>query len=91
MLEPSVWVNYSSGGIFDATLALKLEGSESFVAGLAYSTNNTISLQVGGIINNPFQTYGELRFGLLAGYNVGTFGQFRDLGYEFYLGYRYEL
>lgn len=91
VLEPSLWVNYSQGGIADATIGLKLEGSESFIAGLAYSTNNTLSLQVGGIIINPFQTYGDLRFGLLAGYNVGTFGQFRDLGYEFYLGYRYEL
>lgn len=88
VIEPSVWANYSAGGVFDATLALKLEGSESFVAGLAYTTNNTISLQVGGIIINAFKTYGDLRFGLLAGYNVGTFGEFRDLGYEFYLGYR---
>lgn len=91
VLEPSIWVNFSDGGVFNSVFGLKLEGSESFVAGFSYSTNNTIAFQVGGIIINALKTYGDLRFGVLAAYNVGTFGQFRDLGYEFYLGYRYQL
>lgn len=88
-MEPSAWVNYAGQNLLDYNLGIKIEAPESFWAGLAYSNNQTLALQVGAILAKNFPEESSLRIGVLGTYNIGTFGQFRGLGYEFGVVYRY--
>lgn len=90
-IEPSLWVNYSSVNVINAHLNIKMEKHEAFWAGLTYVTNHTIAIQAGLITTKGFAREGSLRIGTMGSYNIGSFGQFRGLGYEAYVAYRFEL
>lgn len=91
LIEPSAWINYASVNVLDAHLSVKMEKHEAFWAGLTYSTNHTIAIQAGLITTKGFAKDGSLRIGTMGSYNIGSFGQFRGLGYEAYVAYRFEL
>lgn len=91
LLEPSIWVNYSVVNRLNVNLSFRIEQFDSFWAGLTYTTNQTLAVQVGSVFNKGFVKDGSLRVGLLGSYNIGTFGQARGLGFECYLAYRFEL
>ncbi|MFT4759685.1 MAG: type IX secretion system PorP/SprF family membrane protein [Paraglaciecola sp.] len=88
-LEPSVWVNYAQDNIYNFNMALRMEKYESFNAGLIYSSNQTLGLQLGMSIKNDMLKDGVLRVGLLGHYNIGKTGGYQGLGYEFVIGYRF--
>lgn len=90
-IQPSAWVNYSAPNIIEANLNVKLEQQEVFWAGLNYSTTQTIALQAGVILNNDFTRDGTMRIGTSGSFNMGQFGKFRGMGFEFYLAYQFEL
>lgn len=90
-IQPSVWVNYAYQNLVDINLNIKMEVPDSFWAGLNYSTNQTVALQLGYIVSDGFAKDGTMRIGVLGSYNIGSFGQFRGLGYEFYVAYRFEV
>lgn len=90
-VQPSVWVNYSAPNIFDVNLAVKLEWEEAFWAGVNFSSTQTVAVQGGFIVRNDFTKDGTLRIGTLSTFNIGQFGKFRGLGFEFYLAYRFDL
>ncbi|PHN07412.1 PorP/SprF family type IX secretion system membrane protein [Flavilitoribacter nigricans] len=90
-IQPSAWVNYSAPNIVEANLNFKLEQQEAFWAGLNYSTTQTIGLQAGVILNNDFTRDGTMRIGTAGTFNVGQFGKFRGMGFEFYLAYQFEM
>ncbi len=87
--EPSVWVNYSSANIADANLSLKMEKQEAFWAALTYNTNQTLFVQLGYIVVKGMPKDAALRIGALGSYNIGTFGDARGVGYEFYAAWRF--
>ena len=88
-LEPSVWVNYAQDNIYNFNMALRMEKYESFNAGLIYSSNQTLGLQLGMSIKNDLLKDGVLRVGVLGNYNIGKVGGYQGLGYEFVVGYRF--
>ena len=90
-IEPTAWVNYASVNVLNAHLSVKMEKHESFWAGLTYTTNHTIAIQAGWITVKGFAKDGSLRIGTMGSFNIGSFGQFRGLGYEAYVAYRFEL
>ncbi|GJM33132.1 MAG: hypothetical protein DHS20C18_21330 [Saprospiraceae bacterium] len=89
-IEPSLWVNYSAVNLLDANINLKIEKHEAFWASLNLSTNKTLGIQLGLILNKGLVQNGSLRMGTMGSYNIGSFGKARGLGYEFYLAYRFE-
>lgn len=90
-IQPAAWVNYSAPNIIEANLNFKLEQRDAFWGGLNYSTTQTLSLQAGMILNNDFTKDGTLRIGTSGSFNLGQFGKFRGMGFEFYLAYQFEL
>ncbi|MDZ4679380.1 MAG: PorP/SprF family type IX secretion system membrane protein [Saprospiraceae bacterium] len=88
-IEPSVWINYSAENILDANLSIKMERQDAFWAGLTYNTNQTLSVQLGYILINGLPRDAALRIGAMGSYNIGTFGQARGVGYEFYAAWRF--
>lgn len=88
-LEPSVWVNYSQDNIYNFNMALRIEQYDTFNAGLIYSSNQTLGLQLGMSIKNDLLKDGVLRVGILGNYNIGKVGAYQGLGYEFVIGYRF--
>lgn len=88
-LEPSVWVNYAQDNIYNFNMALRMEKYDTFNAGLIYSSNQTLGLQLGMSIKNDFLKDGVLRVGILGNYNIGKIGAYQGLGYEFVMGYRF--
>lgn len=90
-IQPSAWINYSAVNILEGNLNVKLEQREAFWAGLNYSTTQTLAIQGGFILQNDFTRDGTMRIGTSASYNIGQFGKFRGLGFEFYLAYQFEL
>ncbi|MCB0651336.1 MAG: PorP/SprF family type IX secretion system membrane protein [Saprospiraceae bacterium] len=91
LIEPALWINFSTPGITDANFCLKFEKRESFWAGLNLSFNQTLSFQVGYILTKGIVKDGSLRVGLAGSYNLGPFAKARGIGYEFYVAYRFEL
>lgn len=91
LIEPVLWINFSTPGITDANFSLKLEKREAFWAGLNLSFNQTLSFQVGYILTKGMVKDGTLRMGLAGSYNLGPFAKARGIGYEFYVAYRFEL
>lgn len=91
MLEPSLWVNYSAANLLNANLSLRMEKRDAFWAGLTYTTNQTVAIQVGSIFTKGLAKDGTIRAGLLGSYNIGSFGRARGVGYECYIAYRFEL
>ncbi len=87
--EPSVWINYSAQNVVDANLTLKMEKQDAFWAGLTYSTNQTLAIQLGYILLKGLPKDAVMRIGAMGSYNIGTFGRARGLGYEFYAAYRF--
>lgn len=90
MLEPSIWVNYSQPGIFTGNIGFTVERYETFWAGFNYSLNATLGVQAGYILTEKFVGDGELRIGMQGLYNIGSFGRFSGLGYEFFISYQLE-
>lgn len=90
-IQPAAWVNFSAPNITEVNLNVKLEKQEAFWAGLNYSTTQTIGIQGGAILNNDFTRDGTMRIGTAGTFNIGQFGKFRGLGFEFYLAYQFEL
>lgn len=86
--EPSVWVNYATNSPVHATFSLHAEMEDTFWAGLAYQTDNSLSLQAGVIL--PLGD-GFLRVGALSSLNILTTGRERGLGYQFLVTYEFEL
>lgn len=88
-IEPSVWVNYSGGGLIHSTANIMFEMQNAFWAGATYHTDNTFALQVGGIMTEGFLKDGELRFGVKGGFNVGPSAKYKGVGFEFMIAYRF--
>ncbi|KAA3637249.1 MAG: type IX secretion system membrane protein PorP/SprF, partial [Bacteroidetes bacterium] len=91
LIEPMLWINYSSPGISDANFSIRFEKRETFWTGLNLSFNQTLSFQLGYILTKGMMKDGSLRIGMAGSYNLGPFAQARGLGYEFYLAYRLEI
>lgn len=91
LIEPMLWINYSSPGITDANFSIRFEKRETFWTGLNLSFNQTLSFQLGYILTKGMMKDGSLRIGMAGSYNLGPFAQARGLGYEFYLAYRLEI
>lgn len=89
-VQPSIWVNYSSGNVLNGTFAVLVEQRDAFWGGINLSTNKTVGIQAGMIVNDEFTKDGSLRIGMLGSFNIGNFGKFRGLGYEAYIAYRFE-
>lgn len=89
-VQPSIWVNYSSGNVLNGTFAVLVEQRDAFWGGINLSTNKTVGIQAGMIVNDEFTKDGNLRIGMLGSFNIGNFGKFRGLGYEAYIAYRFE-
>lgn len=89
-VQPSMWVNYSSGNVLNGTFAVLVEQRDAFWGGINLSTNKTVGIQAGMIVNDEFTKDGNLRIGMLGSFNIGNFGKFRGLGYEAYIAYRFE-
>lgn len=89
-VQPSLWVNYSMVNILNGTFAVLVEKEDAFWAGINLSTNKTVGIQAGMIVNDEFTKDGSLRIGLMSSFNIGTFGKFRGMGYEAYIAYRFE-
>lgn len=89
-IEPSAWVNYSTQNNINANFNIKMEMRESFWTALTYSTNQTIALQVGVITVGGFSKGDFFRIGALGSYNIGDFGKYRGVGFEFNVAYRFE-
>lgn len=89
-VQPSIWVNYSSGNVLNGTFAVLVEQQNAFWGGVNLSTNKTVGVQAGMIVNDDFTKDGNLRIGMLGTFNIGNFGKFRGLGYEAYIAYRFE-
>lgn len=90
-IQPSAWINFSEPNIIESNLNVKLEQLEAFWVGLNYSTTQTIALQGGFILNNDFTRDGTMRIGTAGTFNIGQFGKFRGMGFEFYLAYQFEM
>ncbi len=90
-IEPSAWVNYSQPNISDLNLNIKVEKPEAFWTALTYSTTQTLGLQVGMISPSSFAKGSFWRIGVLSTYNIGTFGNYRGVGLEALIAYRYAL
>lgn len=89
-IEPSAWVNYSTQNNVNASVNVKMEMYESFWTAFTYSTNQTMALQVGIITNSGFGDQDYFRIGALGSYNIGDFGNYRGVGFEFNVVYRFE-
>ena len=89
-VQPSLWLNYSMSNILNGTFAVIVEQQDAFWAGINLSTNKTLGIQAGMIVNDEFTKDGNLRIGVMGSYNIGTFGKFRGMGYEAYIAYRFE-
>lgn len=89
-IEPSAWVNYSAQNNINANVNIKMEMHEAFWTALTYSTNQTIALQVGVITVGGFSDGDYFRIGALGSYNIGDFGKYRGVGFEFNVAYRFE-
>lgn len=89
-VEPSLWINYSSRNVLDAQFTVRLEKRDAFWTAATLAGNQTVALQVGGIVSKGFLKEGLLRIGAMGSYGLGTFGSARGLGCEFYMAYRFE-
>jgi len=90
-LEPMLWINFSEPGIKNYYFGIKYEKYRTFWAGLNFSTNQTLAMQAGFIIHKRLPEFTSFRIGTQASFNVGPFGKYRGIGYEFYFAYRYFL
>lgn len=90
-VEPSLWFNYSAPNLVNAMLSVRIEQYKAFWAGLSFSTDQTMGIQVGYIVPDLWIRDGDLRIGALGSYNIGDFGRARGMGFEIYCGYWYEL
>lgn len=90
-IEPSTWVNYSTQNNLNVNVNVKMEMYDAFWTALTYCTNQTLGLQVGAIAPGGFAKNDSWRIGALGTYNVGDFGNYRGLGFEFNVGYHFGL
>lgn len=90
-IEPAIWVNYAANNLVNGYIGVRLEQYRAFWGALSYSSNQTIGIQGGYVLRELWDKDDSLRIGLNGTYNVGNFGNYRSVGYEFYCGYRFEL
>lgn len=90
-IEPSAWINFAGQNISSANFNVRFEKTDAFWGGLTYSSNQTLALQVGYIVSKGLIQNSSMRIGTLGSFNMSSFGRFRGLGYEFFVGYRFEL
>lgn len=91
IIEPSAWLNFGSPNITNVNINVKMEMPEAFWTAVTYSTNQTLALQVGVITLSGFDDASYWRIGMLGSYNISDFGQYRGLGLEAMLAYRFVL
>lgn len=89
--EPSFWMIYSEENLFYGTLRLNFEMEDIFWAGLSYTTDATVGVQGGLVLNSNWLGNGQLRVGGAGNYNVGVLSDYKGLGFEVLVGYRYGL
>ena len=87
--DPALMVNHSFDGITHFALNLRMELVEKGWIGGILSSDSTIGLQ-GGILLNNFSD-GTLKIGGLGTYNMGKLGKFHGLGFEVFVAYQFLL
>jgi type IX secretion system PorP/SprF family membrane protein len=90
-IEPSVWVNYSAKNNLNGQVNIKMEMKDAFWTAITYSTNQTMAVQVGLITAAGFSKSDYMRIGALGSYNVGNFGDYRAVGFEVNVAYRFNM
>lgn len=90
-IEPSITVNYSKPDLIDIRAGLRYEMQDAFWAGLGYSTNNEVSFQGGVILPEFGNRYGSLRIGALGNFGISDSLSAFGPGFEFFIGYGYDL
>ena len=90
-IEPSISVNYSKPDLIDIRAGLRYEMQDAFWAGLGYSTNNEVSFQGGVILPEFGNRYGSLRIGALGNFGISDSLSVFGPGFEFFIGYGYDL
>lgn len=88
-IEPSAWVNYSAVNNINASVNIKMEMKGAFWTAVTYSTNQTVAVQVGLITIGGFAKEDYWRIGALGSYNIGDFGDYRTVGFEVNVAYRF--
>ncbi|MEN0006277.1 MAG: PorP/SprF family type IX secretion system membrane protein [Bacteroidota bacterium] len=90
-IEPMLWVNYAMANLVNGYIGIRLEQYKAFWGGLTYSSNQTVGIQAGYILPEIWNKDDAVRIGLNGTYNIGNFGNYRSVGFEFYTAYRFEL
>lgn len=88
VIEPSFWFNLAGKNIGNSQFNLTIEKPAAFWAGISYTLNQTLGVQVGYSVPGGLADNDLIRIGLLGSFNMGSFGASRGLGYGFYLAYR---
>lgn len=90
-IEPSLTVNMTRPDIVDIRAGLRYEMRETFWVGLGYGTINEVNFQGGYILPEIGDKYGRLRVGVLGAINVSENASNLGPGFEFFVGYLYDL
>ncbi|MBK8669058.1 MAG: PorP/SprF family type IX secretion system membrane protein [Saprospiraceae bacterium] len=90
-VEPMITANIVNPDIIDVLYSLKYEMEDTFWAGLGYSSAGMMALQGGVILDKFGNRYAKLRVGGLATYGVGSSLAKTGPGFEFYIGYNFDM
>ncbi len=90
-IEPSLWINYAAGNIFNASANILFEKENAFWAGATLTTDLLTSIQLGYILSKDWLKGAQLRIGALGNYSIGTINTQQGAGFEFLLAYRVAL
>ncbi len=90
--EPMITANLVKPDIIDVLYSLKFEKEDAFWAGLGFSGSGIMALQ-GGVILDRFggNRYAKLKLGVLANYGVSSALANTGAGFEFYVGYNFDM
>lgn len=90
--EPMITANLVKPDIIDVLYSLKFEKEDTFWAGLGFSGSGIMALQ-GGVIMDRFggNRYAKLKLGVLANYGVSSALANTGAGFEFYVGYNFDM
>jgi type IX secretion system PorP/SprF family membrane protein len=90
-LQPMITANIVKPDIIDVLYSLKYEKEDTFWAGLGFSGTGIMAVQ-GGVIMDQFGSkYGKLKLGVLANYGVSSALSNTGAGFEFYVGYNFDM
>jgi len=87
--EPSVNIAHVNPQLLDITVTGKYEFRDMFWIGAGYSSLSQASVQAGYILTNF--SNGSLRLGASGNFNIGVLGENVGPGFEFIVGYAYDL